>query len=300
MSDHHDQELSNGRNLFISVLMNLAITVAETVGGLVSGSLALLGDAFHNLTDMLAGILTLWTLRLGRRAHDENYTFGYRRAEILSAGINAGIMFVIVAALLYEAYQRFLHPTPIRGGIMLSVALVGLVANFVSVLLLRRGAGESLNIRGEYLHLLSDTFSSVGVVVGGVIVTIWHITWVDPLVTVFVAGWVLKEAFSVVREAGGILMERAPIGLELARLEADICALPHVKDLHHIHVWQVSDTETMFEGHVNVDDISVSETGPIRAQIQDLLHNRYGITHATLQFEYECCKGAGLIVHGKD
>jgi cobalt-zinc-cadmium efflux system protein len=300
MSDHHEQELSNGRNLFISVLMNLAITVAETVGGLVSGSLALLGDAFHNLTDMLAGILTLWTLRLGRRAHDENYTFGYRRAEILSAGINAGIMFVIVAALLYEAYQRFLHPTPIRGGIMLSVALVGLAANFTSVLLLHRGAGESLNIRGEYLHLLSDTFSSVGVVVGGVIVTIWHITWVDPLVTVFVAGWVLKEAFSVVREAGGILMERAPIGLELARLEADVCALPHVKDLHHVHVWQVSDTETMFEGHVNVDDISVSDTGPIRAQIQDLLHTRYGITHATLQFEFECCKGAGLIVHGKD
>ena len=300
MSDHHDQELSNGRNLFISVLMNLAITVAETVGGLVSGSLALLGDAFHNLTDMLAGILTLWTLRLGRRAHDENYTFGYRRAEILSAGINAGIMFVIVAALLYEAYQRFLHPTPIRGGIMLSVALVGLAANFTSVLLLRRGAGESLNVRGEYLHLLSDTFSSVGVVVGGVIVTIWHITWVDPLVTVFVAGWVLKEAFSVVRESGGILMERAPDGLELARLEVDICALPHVKDLHHVHVWQVSDTETMFEGHVNVDDISVSETGPIRAQIQDLLHTRYGITHATLQFEFECCKGAGLIVDGKD
>jgi cobalt-zinc-cadmium efflux system protein len=133
-----------------------------------------------------------------------------------------------------------------------------------------------------------------------VIVTIWHITWVDPLVTVFVAGWVLKEAFSVVREAGGILMERAPIGLELARLEADVCALPHVKDLHHVHVWQVSDTETMFEGHVNVDDISVSDTGPIRAQIQDLLHTRYGITHATLQFEFECCKGAGLIVHGKD
>jgi cobalt-zinc-cadmium efflux system protein len=209
-------------------------------------------------------------------------------------------MFVIVAALLYEAYQRFLHPTPIRGGIMLSVALVGLAANFTSVLLLRRGAGESLNVRGEYLHLLSDTFSSVGVVVGGVIVTIWHITWVDPLVTVFVAGWVLKEAFSVVREAGGILMERAPIGLELARLEVDICALPHVKDLHHVHVWQVSDTETMFEGHVNVDDISVSETGPIRAQIQDLLHTRYGITHATLQFEFECCKGAGLIVDGKD
>jgi cobalt-zinc-cadmium efflux system protein len=300
MSDHHDQELSNGRNLFISVLMNLAITVAETVGGLVSGSLALLGDAFHNLTDMLAGILTLWTLRLGRRAHDENYTFGYRRAEILSAGINAGIMFVIVAALLYEAYQRFLHPTPIRGGIMLSVALVGLAANFTSVLLLRRGAGESLNVRGEYLHLLSDTFSSVGVVVGGVIVTIWHITWVDPLVTVFVAGWVLKEAFSVVREAGGILMERAPIGLELARLEVDICALPHVKDLHHVHVWQVSDTETMFEGHINVDDISVNDTGPIREQIQDLLHTKYGITHATLQFEFECCQGAGLIVNGRD
>jgi cobalt-zinc-cadmium efflux system protein len=170
----------------------------------------------------------------------------------------------------------------------------------VSVLLLHRSAGESLNIRGAYLHLLSDTLSSVGVVLGGVVVTVWHVTWVDPLVTVLVAAWVLKEAFSVVREAGGILMERAPGGLELARLEADICALSHVKDLHHVHVWQVSDTETMFEGHVNVDDISVNDTGPIRAQIQELLHNRYGVTHATLQFEYECCKGAGLIVHSHD
>ncbi|RIE12991.1 cation transporter [Candidatus Cryosericum hinesii] len=300
MSDHNEHELSNGRSLFISILMNLSITVAETVGGLVSGSLALLGDAFHNLTDMLSGILTLWTLRLGRRAHDEKYTFGYRRAEILSAGINAGIMFVIVAGLLYEAYQRFLHPAPINGGIMLSVALIGLAANFTSVLLLHRGAGESLNIRSEYLHLLSDTFSSVGVVIGGVIVTIWHITWVDPLVTVFVAGWVLKEVFEVVREAGGILMEQAPEGLNLAKLDADIRALAHVRDLHHVHVWQLSDAETMFEGHVNVDDISVCDTGPILAQIQELLRDKYGITHATLQFEYESCKGAGLIVNGRD
>jgi len=209
-------------------------------------------------------------------------------------------MAVISLILFREAYERFLHPVPIKGGIMLVVALVGLVANFVSVLLLHRSAGESLNIRGAYLHLLSDTLSSVGVVVGGIVVIVWHVTWVDPLVTVLVAAWVLKEAFSVVREAGGILMERAPIGLELARLEADICALSHVKDLHHVHVWQVSDTETMFEGHVNVDNISVSETGPIRAQIQDLLHTKYGITHATLQFEFECCKGAGLIVHGND
>jgi len=300
MSDHNDHELPTGRNLLISNLMNLIITVSEIVGGIVSGSLALLADAFHNATDTLAGVLALWTLHLGQRAHDEQYTFGYRRAEILSAGINAGAMAVISLILFREAYERFLHPVPIKGGIMLVVALVGLMANFVSVLLLHRSAGESLNIRGAYLHLLSDTLSSVGVVLGGVVVTVWHVTWVDPLVTVLVAAWVLKEAFSVVREAGGILMERAPIGLELARLEADICALSHVKDLHHIHVWQVSDTETMFEGHINVDDISVSETGPIRAQIQDLLHTKYGITHATLQFEFECCKGAGLIVHGKD
>jgi len=300
MSDHNDHELPTGRNLLISNLMNLIITVSEIVGGIVSGSLALLADAFHNATDTLAGVLALWTLHLGRRAHDEQYTFGYRRAEILSAGINAGAMAVISLILFREAYERFLHPVPIKGGIMLVVALVGLVANFVSVLLLHRSAGESLNIRGAYLHLLSDTLSSVGVVVGGIVVIVWHVTWVDPLVTVLVAAWVLKEAFSVVREAGGILMERAPIGLELARLEADICALSHVKDLHHIHVWQVSDTETMFEGHVNVEDISVSETGPIRAQIQDLLHTKYGITHATLQFEFECCKGSGLIVNDRD
>jgi cobalt-zinc-cadmium efflux system protein len=300
MSDHHDHELPTGRNLLISTLMNIVITVSEVVGGLVSGSLALLADAFHNATDTLAGVLALWTLRLGRRAHDEQYTFGYRRAEILSAGINAGAMVVIAFVLFREAYERFLHPVPIKGGIMLGVALVGLVANLVSVLLLHRSADESLNIRGAYLHLLSDTLSSVGVVVGGVVVTLWHVTWVDPLITVLVAAWVLKEAFSVVREAGGILMERAPEGLELARLNADIRALPHVKDLHHVHVWQLSDTETMFEGHVNVDDISVCDTGPMREQIQELLHDKYGVTHATLQFEYESCKGAGLIVHGRD
>ncbi|MHB8108160.1 MAG: cation diffusion facilitator family transporter [Candidatus Cryosericum sp.] len=264
MSDHHDHELPTGRNLLISNLMNLIITISEIVGGLVSGSLALLADAFHNATDTLAGILALWTLRLGRRAHDEQYTFGYRRAEILSAGINAGAMVVISLVLFHEAYDRFLHPVPIKGGIMLAVALVGLAANLVSVFLLHRSAKESLNIRGAYLHLLSDALSSVGVVLGGVIISLWHVTWVDPLVTVLVALWVLKEAFSIVREAGGILMERAPEGLDLTRLDADIRALPHVKDLHHVHVWQVSDTETMFEGHVNVDDISVCDTAPIR------------------------------------
>jgi cobalt-zinc-cadmium efflux system protein len=294
MSDHHD-ELPTGRNLFISILMNVVITLSEVVGGLVSGSLALLADAFHNATDTLAGILALWTLRLGRRGHDEQYTFGYQRAEILSAGINSGAMVVISLVLFREAYDRFLHPVPIRGGIMLIVAVIGFVANLVSVLLLHRSAGESLNIRGAYLHLLSDTLSSVGVVLGGIIIILWHVTWVDPLITVLVALWVLKEAFAVVREAGGILMERAPQGLELAQLDADICALPHVQDLHHVHVWQLSDTETMFEGHVNVDNISVCDTGPIQERIQELLHEKYGITHATLQFEYESCKGTGLI-----
>jgi cobalt-zinc-cadmium efflux system protein len=300
MSDHQEHQLPTGRNLVISILMNIIITLSEIVGGLISGSLALLADAFHNATDTLAGVLALWTLRLGRRAHDEQYTFGYRRAEILSAGINAGAMVVIAVVLFREAYDRFLHPLPIKGGIMLAVALVGLVANLVSVLLLHRSAGESLNIRGAYLHLLSDTLSSVGVVIGGIVVIVWNVTWVDPLITVLVAAWVLKEAFSVVHEAGGILMERAPDGLELARLDADIRALSHVKDLHHVHVWQISDTETMFEGHVNVDDISVRDTGPMRGQIQELLLDKYGITHATLQFEYESCEGAGLIVDGRN
>jgi len=236
----------------------------------------------------------------GRRAHDEQYTFGYHRAEILSAGINAGAMLVISLVLFREAYDRFLHPVPIKGGVMLVVAMVGLVANFVSVLLLHRSAKESLNIRGAYLHLLSDTLSSVGVVLGGIAITLWHVTWVDPLVTILVALWVLKEALSIVREAGGILMERAPEGLDLTRLDADIRALPHVKDLHHVHIWQVSDAETMFEGHVNVDNISVRDTAPIREQIHGLLQEKYGITHATLQFEYESCKGTGLIARGHD
>lgn len=288
------------RNLLVSIVMNIVITVAEVVGGLVSGSLALLADAMHNATDTLSGVLAYWTMRVGRRAHDAQHTFGYRRAEILSAGANAGAMVIIAIILFREAYERFLHPTAVRSGIMLAVAVVGLAANLVSVLLLHRLAGESLNVRGAYLHLLSDTLSSVGVVVGAFVMSIWQVAWVDPLCTVLVAAWVLKEAFAVVREAGEILMERAPRGLELAQIDADIRSLPHVQDLHHVHVWQLCDSETMFEGHVNVDDISVRDTGPVREQIQELLQEKYGITHTTLQFEYESCKGTGLIAKGRD
>ena len=299
MTDRHCQQ-EVGRNLLASILMNVVITVAEVAGGLVSGSLALLADAMHNATDTLSGALAYWTMRIGRRAHDVQHTFGYRRAEILSAGVNAGAMVVIALILFREAYERFLHPATVRSGIMFAVAVVGLAANLVSVMLLHRLAGESLNVRGAYLHLLSDTLSSVGVVVGAFVMSVWHVAWVDPLCTVLVAAWVLKEAFAVVREAGEILMERAPRGLELAQIDADIRSLPHVQDLHHVHVWQLCDSETMFEGHVNVDDISVRDTGPVREQIQELLQEKYGITHTTLQFEYESCKGTGLIAKGRD
>lgn len=299
MTDRHCQQ-EVGRNLLASILMNVVITVAEVAGGLVSGSLALLADAMHNATDTLSGALAYWTMRIGRRAHDVQHTFGYRRAEILSAGVNAGAMVVIALILFREAYERFLHPAAVRSGIMFAVAVVGLAANLVSVMLLHRLAGESLNVRGAYLHLLSDTLSSVGVVVGAFVMSVWHVAWVDPLCTVLVAAWVLKEAFAVVREAGEILMERAPRGLELAQIDADIRSLPHVQDLHHVHVWQLCDSETMFEGHINVDDISVRDTGPMREQIRELLEEKYGITHTTLQFEYESCKGTGLIARGRD
>jgi cobalt-zinc-cadmium efflux system protein len=295
MSSHHEHGVPSGRNLTISVVMNAAITVAEVAGGLASGSLALLADALHNATDTLAGILALWALRLGRRAHDEQHTFGYRRAEILSAGINAGAMIIIAAFLFREAWLRFRNPQPVQGGIMLAVAVVGLAGNFVSVMILRHQASESLNVRGAYLHLVSDTLSSVGVVLGGIAITIWHMTWIDPLITVLVAVWVLKESFSLVREAGSILMERAPVGLRLADLAADVRSLAHVRDVHHVHVWKLCDNQTMFEGHVNVDDISVRETGSVRRDIEGVLQGKYGITHTTLQFEFETHKDAGLL-----
>ena len=290
--DHHHHGELKGRMVF-SIALNLIITVAEVIGGILSGSLALLSDSLHNFSDTMSLVASYLAIRIGEREKNEKYTFGYRRAEILVSFINSAVLVGVSLFLLVEAYRRFRDPEPIDGSLMLAVAIVGLLANLVSVLLLHSHVHESINVRSAYLHLMSDTLSSVAVVVGGVLIIKWNVTWVDPLVTVLVSLYILKEGYGILKESVEVLMEAAP-ELDLGAIKREIESVPGVKNAHHFHAWRIGENEVHFECHVEVNDIPVSEGQAIIDEVEKRLR-KYGITHVTVQLELDRCVNKGVI-----
>ncbi|MGC8757929.1 MAG: cation diffusion facilitator family transporter [Caldisericaceae bacterium] len=286
---------SGRRRVFYSILLNILITVVEFVGGIFSGSLALISDSLHNLSDTVAGILTYWTLKLSTKARNEKYTFGYKRAEIISAFVNSSVLIVLAVLLLREAVLRFAHPETVSGGIMLPVAIIGLLANSASALFLHGHAEHNLNIKSEYLHLLSDALSSVAVVIGGIIIAIWKISWIDPVLTVIIAIYMSYESIEILKETLNILMESCPSSIRIPDIEQDVLKIDGVKDIHHIHVWKLSDEDTLFEAHVNVSNVNVEDTKTIREAIEKMLKENYEINHSTIQFEFNEHLTDGLI-----
>ncbi|BAL80441.1 cation diffusion facilitator family transporter [Caldisericum exile] len=281
---NHEIESASGRVL-VSIFMNIIITVLEVVFGILSRSLSLVSDSMHNLSDTISGILTLWTLRLSERKHNERFTFGYRRSQIISAFVNSSVLLVIAALLIREAILRFLTPEVINVSLMLPVAVVGLIANSISVILLHSHA-HNLNIRSAYLHLLSDALSSVAVVLGAIFMWIFRIYWIDPLLTVLIAIYMGYEAFEIVKESTLILLETTPSTIDLKEVEKSVCDVPGVVNIHHVHIWRLDDETTLLEAHVNVlPNTSVEETKNIRLKIEEILRKDFGIAHTNIQFE---------------
>ena len=280
-----------GRMLF-SFTLNIVITLAEIVGGLLSGSLALLSDSLHNFGDSMSLLASYFAIKVSEREANEKYTFGYKRAEILVAFINSAVLVSVSLFLLVEAYRRFKNPEPIDGQLMLGVALIGLFANLLSVLLLHSHA-HSLNIRSTYLHLLSDTLSSIAVVAGGIAIIKWNILWVDPLVTVVISLYILREAYKILRESVEVLMEASP-NLDLGAIKHEIESIQGVKNAHHFHAWRVGENEVHFECHVEVDDMPLSEAQKIIDAVEERL-KKFGITHTTVQLEVDRCCGKNIV-----
>ena len=286
---------ASGGRLIGTMLLNLAITLVELVGGVWSGSLSLLSDALHNLSDGVAVALTFLAIRLARREKSLRHTYGMKRVEILVAFLNAAVLLGITLFLFQQAIGRFLHPNVVDGGLMTAVALVGLVANLAGTLLLHRDAAHSLNVRSAYLHLLSNAAASVAVVLGGLAIYFWHAFWVDPVLTLLIGLFVLRESIRLLAETVHVLMEGSPPGLDLTALQAEIEALPDVADLHHLHVWTVGDNDVHLDAHVNVRDMAVSEGDQLRGRIEQMLQRSFGIGHTTIQLECGQCRGTGLI-----
>jgi len=278
--------------MLFSFALNMLITVAEVVGGLLSGSLALLSDSLHNFSDSMSLLASYFAIKIGERRANEKYTFGYKRAEILVAFINSAVLVGVSLLLLVEAYRRFKNPEPIDGPLMLGVALIGLLANLLSVLLLH-GHAHGLNVRSAYLHLLSDTLSSVAVVAGGVAIIKWDVIWVDSLVTALISLYIFREAYEILRESVEVLMEASP-NLDLGAIKDEIESIPGVKNAHHFHAWRIGENEVHFECHVDVDDMPLGEAQRIIDEVEDRLR-KFGITHVTVQLEVDRCGGKNLL-----
>ncbi|MDF1613137.1 cation diffusion facilitator family transporter [Stygiobacter electus] len=292
---HNSGNETTEKNLFITMALNFFITIAEVIGGFVSGSLSLISDALHNFSDGIAIIITYIAMRLSRRPKTFKYTFGLKRAEIIAAITNASTLIIISFFLIKEAIERFYNPSQITGNLMLIVASIGLIANIAGTLLLKKGSEGNLNIRAAYFHLLSDAVSSLAVIIGALFIIFYKVYWIDPLLTILIALYILRETYEIVKESLEIVMMSSPDRIDLNEVKKIIESLNGVKNVHHVHIWKLNDNDTHFEAHIEVDDMKVSETITIQKFIEEELHEHFEINHTTLQFECGVCDDTRLL-----
>ncbi len=292
----HSGTENTEKNLLLSALLNLVVTVAEVIGGLFSNSLALLSDALHNLGDTSAIFIAYLANLISKKEGTSKKTFGFKRIEILAALFNAIVLVVIIIYLFIEAWHRLKNPMPIKGLVMLIVAVVGLLANLFSVLLLKKHAVQSINIRAAYLHLIGDTISSFVVIFTAILIYFFNIFWIDPLVTFLLGIYLLWETYRILKVALDILMQATPPGLDLNLVKEALETIPAIDNIHHVHAWNLSDQDIHFECHVDLkSDIRISETEIIRDAINEMLKEKFRITHVTIQYEYNCCADKNMI-----
>jgi len=295
---HHYKE-PNKRNLFISILLNAGITIAEFIGGILSNSLALISDAVHNLSDTLAIIISYIAMLAGKKESNEKKTFGYKRVEILAALFNAAVLVAISLYLFYEAYQRFLNPEPIGTKLMFIVATIGLAGNLISVLLLHKDSSHNLNVKAAYLHLLGDTLSSVGVIIGSVLIYFYNITWVDPLLTVIIGIIIIRGTWGILKETTEILMQASPGNLDIPEVKKQLENHPEIKNIHHIHSWRLSDNIIHFQCHAElINNLTIEQADQVRIDLENILHKDFGIDHITIQIESDSCHEKSTINTG--
>lgn len=281
----HLEEINKGKLAFV-ILLNLLISLSEAVGGIISSSLALLSDAFHNMTDTSSLILSWIGLKISKKKKDKKKTYGYKRVQIIVAFINSQFLLVISIFLIIEAFKKLFLPVEIKTSLMLIVAIIGFIANMLSVILLHKDSHHSLNIKSSYLHLLGDTISSVGVILGALLMKIFKIYYFDSIITILIAIYIGYESLKIIIKTINILMQSSA-DLNYEKIKKDIESIPNVNSLHHVHTW-LSDEKTIYlEAHVQLCDIPLSHTTSILERINKILSDKYNINHTTIQFEVE-------------
>lgn len=286
---HHADDQTEGR-LWISIFLNLVITIAEFVGGLISGSLALLSDALHNLNDTTSLGISLVARKVSKKKANEDKTFGYKRAEIIGAFINLITLIIIALFLVKEGIERFYNPQPIDGLVMFVVAIIGLLGNVITALLLHRSSKENINIRSAYIHIMSDALSSVGVIIAGWLILQYEVFIIDTILTLLIAGYILWQSYYMLRKTIDILMESTPREIELDEVVLAMQQVTGVLDVHHLHVWRLDEQNILLESHIVIDENDLTNMESIKTSLKDLLRNGFEIHHSTLEFEFEPCR----------
>lgn len=282
--NHYDPDRWNRRFIRI-IVINFIIPAVQIGGGIISGSIALITDALHNLGDVTAIFISYIAHKISQREATVTQTFGYKRAEVLGAVLNVAILFAVSLLMAFEGWDRLHHPQPIRGGLVILIALVGVIGNAVSALILRTGARDNVNIRGAFLHMLADTLTSVGVVVVGVIWLFRPWYWLDPMISWAIVALILHNGWLLLKESIVILMNGTPAGIDLYEIKKEVESLDVIKELHHVHVWNLSSTSIAFAAHIVVADQPLSTVEDINARVEELLLCRFGIDHPILHFE---------------
>jgi len=293
---HTHPELK-GKNLLISIVLNVLITIAQVIGGIVSGSLSLLSDALHNFSDVVSLIVSFIANSLAKKKASIKKTFGYKRAEILAAFINAATLIIVAVLLIIEAVKRFKNPEAIESSLVIWLSLLGIIANGLSVLLLKKDADVNMNMRSAYLHLLTDMLASVAVLIGGVLMMFYDVFWVDTLLTLAIALYLIWVGFDLLKESFKVLMLFTPEDIQVKDIVLKLNTIKEIKNTHHVHVWQLNEQEIHLEAHIDFyKDLNLSDFDIILDDIEELLYHQFGINHVNIQPEFGKCDSKDIIV----
>lgn len=286
MQKDNNQRLS-GKNLILSIGLNVLITTAQIIGGLVSGSLSLLSDALHNFTDVISLVISYIAHRLTGKKASNHRTFGYKRAELIAAFVNAITLIVIAIFLIIEAIDRFSKPLVIDSNLVIWLSFIGILANGFSVLLLKKDAKRNINMKSAYVHLFTDMLASVAVLVGGLLMKLFDWFWIDSVLTFLIALYLIFVGLDLLRTSTKMLMLFTPEHIDIKEIVREVHKLPKVGKLHHIHVWHLNDDELHLEAHLDFkENIDLESFNFVLECIESVLQDKFGINHITIQPEY--------------
>lgn len=296
MGHTHSHQRSQ-KNLLLSIVINIAITASQIVGGFVSGSLALLSDALHNFTDVVSLVISYVAAKYAGKSATSSKTFGYKRAEILAAFVNSASLVIIAVILIKESFVHFFDPKTINSDLVIWLSALAIVGNGVSVLLLLKDKNTNMNLTSAYYHLLTDMLASVAVFVGGLLMKFYGVYWVDSVLTFLIAVYLIYVGLNLFKGSFKVLMLYTPNNINIEEIVSKINAIPLVKNMHHVHIWQLNEEELHLEAEIDFEeDITLSKFDSLLVDIEAILLNDYGINHITIQPEFNKPDNKNIIV----